>query len=258
MSLELRQRLYDQLDALILIDPHTHIDALRPASATLADILGYHYYTELAHSAGMPKGEIEEPGLEPREKCRRLFENLGPIDNTIQYSWLLEMARVLFDWQEDRVTAENWESLYEAAEAKMALVEWPQLVLQASKLEKVFLTNSFDDPLTGFDTNVYVPCLRTDDLVFQQRVSMFVTRLHCGKLYRHYSSVFERLEPAPVRSRCRRPSIRNRFQRVEPRMRWRPCFAREATRTKPTCEPLPTSSSGPWPSTVPNSSSPST
>lgn len=166
MSLELRHRIYSQLDELVLIDPHTHIDALRPASTTLADILGYHYYTELAHSAGMPKDQIEEPGLEPREKCRRLFQQLGPIDNTIQYSWLLEMARVLFGWEGDRITAENWEGLYDAAEAKMALVEWPELVLRASKLEKVFLTNSFDDPLEGFDTNTYVPCLRTDDLVF--------------------------------------------------------------------------------------------
>ena len=30
----------------------------------------------------------------------------------------------------------------------------------------MFLTNDFDDPLTGFDTSVYIPCLRTDDLVF--------------------------------------------------------------------------------------------
>src|SRR5439155_15389372 len=30
----------------------------------------------------------------------------------------------------------------------------------------IFLTNSFDDPLTGFDTQRYIPCLRTDDLVF--------------------------------------------------------------------------------------------
>jgi glucuronate isomerase len=38
--------------------------------------------------------------------------------------------------------------------------------LELSKLEAVFLTNDFDDPLEGFDTNVYIPCLRTDDLVF--------------------------------------------------------------------------------------------
>ena len=30
----------------------------------------------------------------------------------------------------------------------------------------MFLTNDFDDPLTGFDTQRYIPCLRTDDLVF--------------------------------------------------------------------------------------------
>ena len=37
---------------------------------------------------------------------------------------------------------------------------------ERSNLEKVFLTNDFDDPLEGFDTDRYVPCLRTDDLVF--------------------------------------------------------------------------------------------
>jgi glucuronate isomerase len=39
-------------------------------------------------------------------------------------------------------------------------------VLAKSRLERVFLTNDFDDPLAGFDTARYVPCLRTDDLVF--------------------------------------------------------------------------------------------
>ena len=39
-------------------------------------------------------------------------------------------------------------------------------MLKQSRLEAVFLTNDFDDPLEGFDTNVYIPCLRTDDLVF--------------------------------------------------------------------------------------------
>jgi len=41
-----------------------------------------------------------------------------------------------------------------------------QQVLKKSKLEGVFLTNDFDDDLAGFDPEVYVPCLRTDDLVF--------------------------------------------------------------------------------------------
>ena len=44
---------------------------------------------------------------------------------------------------------------------------WSQHVLKKSRLEGVFLTNDFDDPLEGFDTRVYIPCLRTDDLVFK-------------------------------------------------------------------------------------------
>jgi glucuronate isomerase len=166
MSLELRKRLFDQLDALVLIDPHTHINAHRPAAETLADILGYHYYTELAHSAGMPKDRIEEEGLDPKEKVGRLIANLGPIENTIQYSWLIEMCQVFFDFEEDRITSDNWEQLYDTAAEKMKYADWPQQVLAKSKLEAVFLTNDFDDPLENFNTSVYVPCLRTDDLVF--------------------------------------------------------------------------------------------
>ncbi|HVC98156.1 MAG TPA: glucuronate isomerase, partial [Pirellulales bacterium] len=166
MSQALRARLFAEIDAIVLIDPHTHINPHAPAATTLADVLGYHYYTELAHSAGMAKARIEEPGLDPKEKVGRLVDALGPIENTIQYSWLIEMAQTLFGFADDRLTAENWEALYDAAAEKMRRPDWPDQVLAQSKLEAVFLTNDFDDPLTGFDTRRYVPCLRTDDLVF--------------------------------------------------------------------------------------------
>ncbi|HAA48117.1 MAG TPA: amidohydrolase, partial [Planctomycetaceae bacterium] len=45
MSEQLHQRLFDELERLPLIDPHTHINPHAAASTTLADILGYHYYT---------------------------------------------------------------------------------------------------------------------------------------------------------------------------------------------------------------------
>jgi glucuronate isomerase len=166
MSLDLRKRLFDELDQLVFVDPHTHINPLDPASHSLGDILGYHYYTELAHSAGMPKDQIEEPGLDSRTKVRRLIENLGPIENTIQYSWLIEMAQRFFGLETEVITAHNWQGLFDAAAVLMAQSDWPQQVLAKSKLEAVFLTNEFDDPLEGFDTSVYIPCLRTDDLVF--------------------------------------------------------------------------------------------
>ena len=134
MSDALRTRLYDALDALVIVDPHTHINPHAPASTTLVDILGYHYYTELAHSAGMPREQIEQPGLDPKEKTRRLIENLGPIDNTIQYSWFVELCREFFGFTDERVTPKNWEKLYDAAAVKMNSPDWAGQVLKQSKL----------------------------------------------------------------------------------------------------------------------------
>ncbi len=167
MSLELRRRIFDQLDSLVLIDPHTHINPLDPGSHTLADILGYHYYTELAHSAGLPQESIEDASLSPKEKVGLLVSNLGSISNTVQWSWFVEMAQKLFGFQGDNIDASNWEALFDDAERQMSYSDWPEKVLQTSKLSAVFLTNEFDDPLEGFDTKTYIPCLRTDDLVFK-------------------------------------------------------------------------------------------
>ena len=51
----LAQDLYTEICHIPLIDPHSHINPHQPTARSLDDILGYHYYTELAHSAGMPR-----------------------------------------------------------------------------------------------------------------------------------------------------------------------------------------------------------
>ena len=165
------------LEQLRLIDPHSHINPHSAASQTLADILGYHYYTELAHSAGLPKNEIEEPGLDPKEKVSRLVPWLATIENTAQYNWLLEMCQVFFDFEEERITVGNWEKLYDTAFTRMQSSSWEKTVLDQSGLDQVYLTNDFDDPLDGFDTQLYIPCLRTDDLVFHLSKSEVRARL---------------------------------------------------------------------------------
>ncbi len=222
-SNDLTRRLADELHRIPLIDPHSHINPHAAASTTLADLLGYHYYTELAHSAGLPKSQIEEPGLDPKEKVHRLVGKLADLENTIQYSWLIDMCQVFFGFEDDRLTLANWEDLYDKAALKMAEPDWEEQVLKLSRLEQVFLTNDFDDPLTGFDTHRYIPCLRTDDLVFhlakpetQQRlakatgiaVSNSQTLVDAiGRLFQHFTahgcracaiSLPPSFEPAPV------------------------------------------------------------
>lgn len=206
MSKELENRIFEQLDQLVLIDPHTHINPHHPTSENLGDFLGYHYYTELAHSAGLTRSEIEHPGLEAQQRVQRLVGGLHHIENTIQYSWLIEAARSLFDIEIERLDQSNWQALWDAAAAKMQQPDWETQVLQRSRLESVFLTNDFDDRLEGFDTHRYIPCLRTDDLVFQLWNPKVVERLEaCSQtgiqtLSDLRSAIAERFEYFTVRN----------------------------------------------------------
>lgn len=164
--LSTRDSILQSLREITLIDPHTHINPHNPASQTLADLLGYHYYTELVHASGMPKSQIESPGMSPRELVSRLVGALEHLTNTAQYSWLIEICRQLYGFEQDSITPDNWETLYDRAESMMASADWASTVLEKANVSAVFLTNDFDDPLERFDTSVYIPCLRTDDLVF--------------------------------------------------------------------------------------------
>jgi glucuronate isomerase len=148
-----------------LIDPHSHIDPLAPAAKSLDDILGYHYYTELAHSAGMGHAVLAKE-VAPRERVREIVKYMDRFDNTVQYGWFLDLAKAFLGFTGDRITLADADRLFDAAEKTFGQRDWEKQVRDKTKLEKIFLTNEFDDPLEGFDTSVYVPCLRTDTLVF--------------------------------------------------------------------------------------------
>jgi glucuronate isomerase len=161
----LAQDLYAEICLIPLIDPHSHIDPRQPTARTLDDILGYHYYTELAHSSGMEKGVLAR-GADPQERVRSILYQMSQFDNTAQYQWFLEIARAFFNFQGHRLNLADCSWLWHTAERLMAQPDWEERVLHQSNIEKVFLTNDFDDTLEGFDNKRYVPCLRTDDLVF--------------------------------------------------------------------------------------------
>jgi glucuronate isomerase len=165
MADNLTRDLTDALAGIPLIDPHSHIDPHHPVSQSLDDILGYHYYTELAHSAGMPQAPLAKE-VSPRDRDREIVKYMERFDNTAQAGWFLDIARTFLDFSGDRVTAADADSLFDAAERTFAQPDWEQQVFAKTKLEKIFLTNEFDDPLDGFDSAKYVPCLRTDTLVF--------------------------------------------------------------------------------------------
>ncbi len=159
-----------------IFDPHSHIDPHRPAARHLDEVLGYHYYTELAHSAGMPADRVAAD-LDPDVRARNLSEYLDRIDSTVQYSWLLEIARTFHRFSGDRITPRTIAELIELADHRRDGEAWDRHVWETSRLEAVFLTNDFDDPLEGWDTSTFVPCLRTDDLVLKLHEPRTIERL---------------------------------------------------------------------------------
>jgi glucuronate isomerase len=162
----LARDLFDQIASWPIYDPHSHINPHSPASRTLDEVLGYHYYTELAHSSGMP-AQLVDPGLGPRERSRNLAGFLDRIDNTVQYSWLMEIARTFHGFEGATIGPDTIDALYGSALHDKDGAAWDESVWSRTNLEAVFLTNDFDDPLEGWDTTRYVPCLRTDDLVLK-------------------------------------------------------------------------------------------
>jgi glucuronate isomerase len=168
--------LFEEMARWPIFDPHTHIDPHRPAARHFDEILGYHYYTELAHSAGMPADRVSAE-LDPDTRATHLVEYLDRIDSTVQYSWLLEIAQSFHRFPHDRITPETVGELLARADHGRDGEAWDREVWHSSRLEAVFLTNEFDDPLDGWDTAAYVPCLRTDDLVLKLHEPETIARL---------------------------------------------------------------------------------
>ncbi|MBI1325612.1 amidohydrolase [bacterium] len=198
---DIARELFQAMRQWPIYDPHSHIDPHRPAARHFDEILGYHYFTELAHSAGMPAGLVDTE-LHPDTRCKNLARWLPAIDNTVQYSWLVEIVREFHGFQGDAVDSSTIDQLIKSADKESAGTAWDEQVRKLSNIEAVFLTNDFDDPLTGWDTSVYIPCLRTDDLVLKlheprvrQRLAAFTgqevgdlesLRTAIGKLFDHF------------------------------------------------------------------------
>jgi glucuronate isomerase len=158
--------LFQELERWPIYDPHSHIDPHSPAARNLDEVLGYHYFTELCHSAGMP-AELVAPELPAEQRVANLTGWLDRIDNTVQFSWLVEIARDFHGFPHERLDGQTIQDLYRRADHAADGPAWDRKVWDRTNLEAVFLTNEFDDPLEGWDTSKYVPCLRTDDLVLK-------------------------------------------------------------------------------------------
>ncbi len=116
-----------------LIDPHSHIDPLAPVSKSLDDILGYHYYTELAHSAGMSQAPLGEGRAAPRARPRDRqahgpLRQHGPV--RLVRGHRPHVPRL---HRQPKVTAADADTLFDAAEKTFAQPDWEKQVFAARR-----------------------------------------------------------------------------------------------------------------------------
>jgi glucuronate isomerase len=165
-SSDLERRLLEEILRIPLIDVHSHVPQHAPFAASLRDLLGYHYFTELAYSAGMDKSLLD-PGTPDEVTLPALVEALCAFDNTIQYGWLIELAGELFGFRHRHLTRDNWQELAELVSKESKHPGRERDILRRSGIEKAFLTNSLDEDLQRIDRDIFVPSLRADNLVLK-------------------------------------------------------------------------------------------
>jgi glucuronate isomerase len=160
MNSQLVKQLYDELDRLPILDPHTHIRPKHSSALNAAEILSYHYYTELINATELQPGGF--PTDDPRRFTKILVEKLPLIKNTVQFDWLMTISELQYGIDRSEWTADSWESIYDRIQAVIDASDYTEQVIAKSNISAVFLTNSYNEDLSGVDTTFYTPCLRVD------------------------------------------------------------------------------------------------
>ncbi|MHB0857320.1 MAG: hypothetical protein ACYC5M_07090 [Anaerolineae bacterium] len=163
MNSALVKELYERIDELPIVDIHTHVSWKTGTAANIGEILSYHYYTELANSADFQEGRF--PFDDPEALTRAILPKLDLIRNTVQYDWLMTISREFLvvdplDWHED-----NWKLIFDRSVEVMGRADWRDELIAQANIERVFLTNQYNDDLEGLDNTLYTPCMRVEPFV---------------------------------------------------------------------------------------------
>ena len=139
----LAEYLYTEICHIPLIDPHSHIDPHRPTARTLDDILGYHYYTELAHSVGMDKAAARPGRRAARPRARDPLSHGAVRQHGAVHVVPGNRPHLPGFSGRPRHAGRLRTGCATRPSELMAQPDWEQRVLHRSNIEKVFLDQRF-------------------------------------------------------------------------------------------------------------------
>ena len=163
MNTELVTVLLRELRKMPICDPHTHVPWDKPVARHLGDLLGYHYYTELSNSSrGVPVPLPDDPDA----RIDYVWPHLPELRGTVQFDWMMGISEIFFDIPRGDWFIKPKKDIVQRAQKVIQSKDYARKVYERSNVTKVYLTNQFDENLSELTDSRLVPCLRTDDLVF--------------------------------------------------------------------------------------------
>ena len=126
-------RLDAELDAVPVIDPHTHLRPSRPQADNLADVVLYHHVWSELVSSGMPATavtraglphELADPGMPPMERLGAALPYLGNIRNTTCGCMLGVLLEDIYGVEGGVLTEANLEATFARAADCAASPDW--------------------------------------------------------------------------------------------------------------------------------------
>ena len=94
MKTELVSQLFSELRKMSICDPHTHVAWNKPCVSHLGELLGYHYYTELANSS---RGRPEPLPDNLDARIDYVWPHLPELLGTVQLDWLMGISEIFLD-----------------------------------------------------------------------------------------------------------------------------------------------------------------
>jgi len=162
---ELTRKMKAHIDALPVVDVHSHLDGSHPDAKDARQILFYHYIVTELVSAGIPQ-EILSPEISVEESVRRSAPYFRRIRNTTTHWCLMQMLRDLYEFEAKGIDESNWRDVLEAIQAKTGRKDWYREILGLrTHIEKTFLTWDYRKEIPRYDRAFFVGSLRVDPLV---------------------------------------------------------------------------------------------
>ena len=130
--------LEEGLQAIPLLDPHTHLDAAHLAARGLHDVLLYHMVISDLASAGCPSRARLSDDPDDAEAAARLQEAIPyvhAIRNTSCFWGVRIILRDLYGWDEP-ITADNWRRLDAVIRERAADPAWGRTILKKAGVQR--------------------------------------------------------------------------------------------------------------------------